>query len=74
MSEISIRSEATSSDFHEPTAFNIAAAFPVTDDIVRNVEAIRRRQHLQRMINHQSLCYAAAAVVGFVAVAFAFRR
>ena len=74
MAELQIRAEDTSSDFHEPSAFNIAGAFPVTDEVVRKVEQARRRAQIDRFVNRKSLFYAAAALIGYAAVSYAFRR
>lgn len=74
MTDFPIRAEDTSSDFHEPSAFNIAGAFPVTDEIVRKVERAKRRARIDRFVNRKSLLYAAAALIGYAVVACSFRR
>ncbi|RYD37252.1 MAG: hypothetical protein EOP87_03930 [Verrucomicrobiaceae bacterium] len=68
------RSEDTSMDAHPPNDFNIARAFPVTEDLIRKVARERRRQQFEKLLNRQSLCCAAAALVGFAVVGYAFRR
>jgi len=74
------RSEDTAMDASPPNDFNIAQAFPVTDDLVRKVARARRRRQFeelldrQKLLNRQSLCCAAAALIGFALVAYAFRR
>lgn len=75
MTQLELRREETSTDFHEPNRFNIAGAFPVTDRIVRKVAAERRRRQVQAVLGHPSLWVMAAAMAGFAAGAvLSYRR
>lgn len=75
MTQLELRGEETSSDFHEPNRFNIAGAFPVTNRIVRKVAAERRRRRMEAILGHPSLWVVTAAITGFVAGALvAFRK
>mgnify|MGYP003577506901 FL=1 len=68
------RSEETSSDFSPPGNYNIAEAFPVTDELVRRIRRNHRRELIHKIVSGPSLCCAALLIGGFAVAGIAHRR
>lgn len=68
------RTEDTSATPAPPHDFNIAQAFPVTDELVRKIRKNQRREVLHRIINGPSLGYAVVLIAGFALVGLMSRR
>jgi hypothetical protein len=69
-----VRSEETGADYCPPNDFNIAQAFPVTDQLVRKVEREKRRQQMERVAKNPGTLCLAGAILGFVIGAGLARR
>jgi len=74
MDSPNIRPEERSADSSNPTCFNIAGSFPVTDKLVRRVERQRRRRLINLVIRGEPLQMAVAVLIGYSAVAYLLRR
>ena len=68
------RSEDTSAAFAPPHDYNIAEAFPVTDELVRRIKRNQRREMLHKIVTGPSLCCAALLIGGLALVGMAHRR
>lgn len=68
------RSEDTSADTAPPNDYNIAEAFPVTDELVRRIRRDQRRELVHKIVNGPSLCCAALLIGGLALAGIAHRR
>lgn len=68
------RAEDTSADIAPPNDYNIAQAFPVTDELVRRIRRNQRRELLHKIVNGPSLACAALVIGSFALAGVMIRR
>lgn len=68
------RTEDTSTDPAPPHDYNIAEAFPVTDELVRRIRRNQRRELLHKIVNGPSLACAALVIGGLALAGIASKR
>jgi len=68
------RAEDTSTDIAPPNDYNIAQAFPVTDELVRRIRRNQRHELLHKIVNGPSLACAALLIGGLALIGMASKR